>query len=71
MTRRRSFQNGCLIKRNGKWVIRWRERVPTDDGQLRRKHKGETLGLVRTMTDYVFTARNGKPTNLSYWVGGS
>jgi integrase-like protein len=50
MTRRRSFQNGCLMKRNAKWVIRWRELVPTDDGQLRWKHKAETLGLVRTLT---------------------
>jgi integrase len=50
MTRRRSFQNGCLIKRKGKWVIRWRERVPAEGGELRWKHRAETLGLVRNLT---------------------
>jgi integrase len=50
MTRRRSFQNGCLMKRKGKWVIRWRERVPTEDGELRWKHRAETLGLIRNLT---------------------
>ena len=50
MTRRRSFQNGCLMKRKGKWVIRWRERVPAEGGELRWKHRAETLGLVRNLT---------------------
>jgi integrase len=49
MTRRRSFQGGCLMKRKGKWVIRWRERIPMD-GELRWKQRAETLGLVRKMT---------------------
>ena len=50
MTRRRSFQNGCLMNRKGKWVIRWRERVPVEGGELRWKHRAETLGLVRNLT---------------------
>ena len=49
MTRRRSFQNGCLTRRNGKWVIRWRERASAEEGKLRWKHRAETLGLVRNL----------------------
>src|SRR5262249_26957606 len=46
---RRSFQNGCLLKRGGKWVMRWRERVPVD-GTLKWKQRAETLGLVRNIS---------------------
>ena len=47
---RRSFQHGAVFRRNGKWVIRWRERMPGKDGHFVWKQRAETLESTATMT---------------------
>lgn len=47
---RRSYQKGSVKVRNGRWVIRWRERVPTEHGKLGWKHRAETLDFIRSMS---------------------
>ncbi len=47
---RRSYQRGSVKARKGKWVIRWRERVPVAKGKFGWKHRAETLGSTRGMT---------------------
>lgn len=47
---RRSFQQGCLIKRgkrNAVWVARWREPVMQSDGVIRRVQRAEVIAFVR------------------------
>lgn len=46
---RRSFQKGTLVKRNGKWVGRWRERVSDENGFV-WKHRAETFGYTRNIS---------------------
>ena len=55
MTRPR-YQEGSLVvrgKRRRVWVIRWRADVLQPDGSVKRMQRGETLGLVRTITRQI------------------
>lgn len=47
MTRRR-YQKGCLLKKGGIWVLRYREDVLSPDGSPARVHRAVVLGSLRT-----------------------
>jgi hypothetical protein len=47
---RRRFQRGCIVKRGGNRLLRYREDVLGPDGQFQRRHRAVVLGRVEELS---------------------
>ena len=59
MTRRkRQYGTGCLLRRKGRWAIRWRKTEIGPDGTRKRGLRYETLGeMSRKQANDILTQR--------------